>query len=135
MLGKLFSISLLSLVAAAFAFAQNDNPSGQPNVFLENKSKPPKGTTFRTISGVVKDERDNPVRGAIVQLKDTRTSKVIDFPTKDDGKFVFRDLSMSIEYDLTALHGDLKLEKKVSPYDTRNNVTLVFKLEPKPAQQ
>jgi hypothetical protein len=127
---KLHSICLISLVAAAVAFGQQ-NPSNQPNVFLENKSKPPKGTTFRTIQGIVKDESDNPVRGAIVQLKDLRASRVIDFATKDDGKFVFRELSMSTDYELTAQHGEIKsLVKKVSPYDTRNSVTLTFKLEP-----
>lgn len=137
---KFRSIALLSLssVAVALAFApQNQNPSNQPNVFLENKSKPPKGTTFRTIQGIVKDDNDNPVRGAIVQLKDVRVSKVIDFATKDDGKFVFRELSMKNDYELTAEHSGIKSPiRKVSPYDTRNIVTLNFKLEPpKPAQQ
>jgi hypothetical protein len=44
---------------------------------------------------------------------------------------------MSTEYELTAQHGDIKsVVKKVSPYDTRNNVTLTFKLEPaKPEPQ
>ena len=122
-------------MAGVLALAQQ-NPSNQPNVFLENKSKPGKGQTTRTISGSVRDQSDQPIRGAIVQLKDMRTSKVIDYPTKEDGKFVFRELSMSIDYQLTASHGDLKLMKKVSPYDTRNNIDLTFKLEPaKPEQQ
>jgi hypothetical protein len=138
---KVCSISLVLLAAAGWLFAQqspsNQNPSNQPNVFLDNKPKTPKGTIFRTIQGIVKDEKDNPVRSAIVQLKDTRSSKVIDFATKDDGKFVFRELSMTIDYELTAQHGDIKSAvKKVSPYDTRNSVTLTFKLEPpKPPEQ
>jgi len=126
----LCSISLVPLLAGALAFGQQ-NPNNQPNVFLDNKAKPPKGSNARVIQGIVQDESDNPVRGAIVQLKDVNASKVIDFATKDDGKFVFRELSMKNDYELTAQHGDIKsVVKKVSPYDTRNNVTLTFKLEP-----
>jgi len=135
---KIYSISLVSLLAPALAFPQQDqSPSNQPNVFLENKSKPPKPSNARLIQGIVKDENDNPVRGAIVQLKDLRAAKVIDFATKDDGKFIFRELSMSTDYELTAQHGAIKSAvKKVSPYDTRNSVTLTFKLEPaKPEPQ
>ncbi len=129
------SIYLVPLLAVALAFGQQ-NPSNQPNVFLDNKGKPPKASNARIIQGIVEDESDNPVRGAIVQLKDVRASKVIDFATKDDGKFVFRDLSMKNDYELTAQHGDIKVVKKVSPYDTRNNVNLTFKLEPaKPDKQ
>lgn len=136
------SISLASMLAAAIAYGQQSqtnqqNPSNQPNVFLDNKGKPPKPSSARIIQGIVKDENDNPVRGAIVQLKDLRASKVIDFATKEDGRFVFRELSMSNDYELTAQHGEIKSPaKKVSPYDTRNSVTLTFKLEPpKPEQQ
>ncbi len=78
----------------------------------------------------MKDQKDNPISGAIVQLKDMKTSKVVDFPTKDDGKFAFHDLRMDNDYELTAKHGGLTSVKKVTTYDTRKNVVLNFKLEP-----
>ena len=49
----------------------------------------------------MKDASDNPLPDAIVQLKNIKTSKIVDFATKDDGKFVFRDLPMDINYELT----------------------------------
>jgi hypothetical protein len=77
----------------------------------------------------VKDSSDNPLAGAIVQLKDMKTSKIVAFPTKDDGQFIFRDLPMDINYELAAKHGDLTPQvKKVSIYDTRKSVILNFQL-------
>ena len=127
---KLLSISFTCALALGFAQTQQTDPTDRSNVFLENKEKPPKPSEARNISGLVRDQNDNPVRGAIVQLKDMKTSKVIDFPTKDDGKFAFHDLRMDIDYELTAKHDGITSVKKVSIYDTRKNVVLTFKLEP-----
>ena len=81
--------------------------------------------------GTVRDQADNPAPGAIVQLKDLRTSKVVDFVAKDDGKFVFRELRLDVNYELLAKRGDLATPvKKVTIYDTRNQVILTLKLEP-----
>jgi carboxypeptidase family protein len=129
---KLVSLSLLC-AAALPVLAQQTNPNdnNKPSVILENKEKPPKPSDARTISGLVKDQKDNPISGAIVQLKDMRTSKVVDFATHDDGRFIFKDLRMDIDYELTAKHdGVAAATKKVSTYDTRKNVVLTFRLEP-----
>ncbi len=129
---KLLLISITCTCAAALGWAQTGqkDSSDRSNVFLSNEEKPPKPSEARNISGLVRDQYDNPIRGAIVQLKDMKTSKVIDFPTKDDGKFAFHDLRMDIDYELTAKHDGIASLKKVSIYDTRKNVVLTFKLEP-----
>jgi len=127
-LARLFAV-VLSI--AGMACAQQSDPGSKPSVFLENKAKPPKPSNSRTILGVVKDASDNPARSAIVQLKNTRTSKVVDFATKDDGKYAFRELYLDVEYELLAKRGDIVTPlKKVSPYDSRKEVTINFKLEP-----
>ena len=128
---KFVSIVVVSLAIAGFAGAQQSSPSTGPAVVLENKEKPKKDSPYRIIQGIVKDQADNPLAGAIVQLKDTRTSKVIDFATKDDGKFAFRDLSMESNYELVAKRGELAAAvKKVSVYDTRKEVIINFTLQP-----
>ena len=84
---------------------------------------------IRSVSGVVTDTSGRPVKGAVVQLKDTKTSKIVNFATKDDGKFAFRDLSMEINYELLAKRGDVATPvRKVSIYDTRKDVTVNFTL-------
>jgi hypothetical protein len=128
---KLFAVSFAFLAAAGLLSAQAD-PSKHPEATFGNEThKPPKPSQQRTIVGTVKDQQDNPVSGAIVQLKDLRTSKVIDFATKDDGKFAFRELRLDVNYELVAKRGDLVAPtKKVTIYDTRNQVLLNFKLGP-----
>jgi hypothetical protein len=123
-------ILLASLfVLAGFASAQN-GPQQQPNVILQNdRYKPGKESNTRTIDGTVKDASDNPLADAIVQLKNTKTSDIVDFATKEDGKYVFRDLPMDINFELLAKHGNVTTPaKKVSLYDTRNHVIVNFQL-------
>jgi Carboxypeptidase regulatory-like domain len=115
------------LLLAGLAPAQ-EGPDQKPSVFLQNdRTKTVKESNTRVIDGTVKDASDNPVADAIVQLKDTKTSSIVDFATKDDGKFVFRDLPMDITYELLAKHGDVTTPvKKVSVYDTRKHVIVNF---------
>jgi Carboxypeptidase regulatory-like domain len=130
---KLYSVSLLVSISAGIAAAQQTDPNaGKPSVFLENnRYKPPKASNARLIQGMVKDQSDNPVAGAIVLLKNIKTTKVITFATKEDGKYTFKDLFLDADYELLAKHGDLTTPvKKLSVYDTRKEVTINFKLEP-----
>ena len=119
------SFFLLAVLAPA-----QDGPDVKPPVFLQNdRVKNEKESNTRIIDGTVKDASDNPLADAIVQLKNTKTSSVVDFATKDDGKYVFRDLPMDINFELLAKHGDLTTPvKKVSVYDTRKHVIVNFQL-------
>jgi hypothetical protein len=125
----LLPASLVLLVSLGLA-QQSSGPEQKPNVYLQNdRPKNEKDSHTRTIEGTVKDSSDNPLSNSIVQLKDLKTSKLVDFATKEDGKFVFRDLPMDINYELVARHGDLTGPvKKVSVYDTRKSVILNFQL-------
>jgi Carboxypeptidase regulatory-like domain len=129
------SIFLACAAISISAWAQKGS-NDKPSVFLENnRPSNPKDTNTRIVSGFVKDQNDNPIPGAIVQLKNLKTSKVIDFPTKEDGRFTFRDLRMGDDYELIAKHDQLASPaKKVTVYDTRKNIVLTFKLEP-PAKE
>lgn len=133
---KLFCAPLVFLAASGLALAQQTDPSNKPSVVVgNNRPRPTKDTKFRTIQGIVEDQANNPVSGAIVQLKDLRSSKVVDFATKDDGKFAFRDLPFDVNFELLARRGPIATPvKKVSVYDSRKQVTINFKLEPPPAK-
>jgi hypothetical protein len=127
---KIAPVFFLLLACLVHAQKQNPTPDSAPNVFLQNdRPKNEKEGNTRTIDGTVKDASDNPMAYAIVQLKNTKTSNIVNFATKDDGKFVFRDLPMDINYELLAKHGDVATPvKKVSVYDTRKHVILNFQL-------
>lgn len=127
---ELFVVPLVFLAAAGLGTAQQNYPPTQPGVTLENKQKPPKESNSRTIEGTVTDASDNPAENAIVQLKDTKTSQVVDYATKENGKFVFRDLYLDVNYELFAKRGDVTTPvKKISIYDTRKDVVVNFRLE------
>ena len=123
---------LATVLSAPLALAQHNenNPDNQPNVFLENnRPKNSKESNTRTIEGSVKDAADNPLANAIVQLKNLKTSKIVDYPTRDDGKFSFKDLPMDANFELMAKRGAMTAPvKKVTIYDTRKYVILNFQL-------
>jgi len=129
---KLFLLSAMFLGAACLATAQPTDIYNKPSVTLENnRPKPSKDSPYRTIVGTVKDSSDNPLSGAIVQLKNLKTSKIVNFSTKDDGKFTFRDLALDNNFELIAKRGNLvSTVRKVSIFDTRKEVIINFKLEP-----
>ena len=122
------SVPVILLALTGLGFAQQNPPSDQPLPSVgNNRPKPGKESNTRTIEGIVKDAADNPIANAIVELKNTKTSKVVDFPTKDDGKFAFRDLAMDINYELLAKHGGTTTPvRKVSLFDTRKDVVVNF---------
>jgi Carboxypeptidase regulatory-like domain len=125
-----FKILVASFFLLAVLAPAQDGPDLKPPVFLQNdRPKNEKESNTRIIDGTVKDASDNPLADAIVQLKNTKTSTVVDFATKDDGKYVFRDLPMDINFELLAKHGDLATPvKKVSVYDTRKHVIVNFQV-------
>src|SRR5271154_5513741 len=103
----------LLLLASIAPAQQSSQPNDKTDVYLQNdRPKNEKDSKTRTIQGTVKDSADNPLAEAIVQMKDLKSSKIVDFVTKDDGKFVFRDLPMDINYELAAKHGDLTAPAK-----------------------
>jgi hypothetical protein len=129
-LGKFAPVFLLALASVAPAQHENPSPGDNSNVFLQNnRTKSEKESNTRTIDGTVKDASDNPVTEAIVQLKNTKTASVVDYVTKDDGRYVFSDLPLDVNFELLAKHGDVTTPvKKVTIYDTRKHVIVNFQV-------
>lgn len=128
--GKTVSLACLALALGSWLAPAQDGPEQKPSVFLQNnRTKNEKDSNTRVIDGIVKDAADNPQTQAIVQLKNLKTSSVVDFVTRDDGRYVFRDLPMDINFELVAKHGDIIAPvKKVSVFDTRKHVIVNFQL-------
>lgn len=128
--GKFAPVFLLVLASLALAQRENPSPGDNSNVILQNnRTKSEKESNTRTIDGTVKDAADNPLTEAIVQLKNTKTASIVDYVTKDDGRFVFSDLPMDVNFELLAKHGDITTPvKKVSIYDTRKRVIVNFQV-------
>lgn len=86
----------------------------------------------RAVAGVVRGETDDPVEGAVVQLKDTKTLKIRSYITKADGVFRFFGLSTNADYELRADFKNLSSPTKtLSIFDSRKQAVINLKVEPK----
>lgn len=96
-------------------------PLGSLGNHDDDKDKPDKKSlTERPVTGVVTDADGKPIVGAVVQLKNTRTQKVLSLLTREKGEYQFSGLSKDIDYQLTAVSKDHSSETHtLSMYDPR----------------
>jgi len=114
------------LVCALFCFAALAHPQAQPPVVGENA-----GTT-RSIEGTVLSASGQPVPGARVLLKDTKTLQVRSYIAQSDGRYHFYGLSTDINYQVRAeANGFTSKTKMVSVFDSHKVIQLDLKLTKK----
>ncbi len=116
----------VSFFAAAIVFSgsllnaqskQQTDPTYHPDP-MYSKSQKKKMDKYRMVHGIVKDERDNPLKGALVNLKNLKTNQTTTYITKADGKYTFDELSREQDYELSAaFSGKTTPVKKISHYD------------------
>jgi hypothetical protein len=134
----------MSLLAASAALAlpqatQTPTPDGnKPSVYVggdnPNRTEKKDKSRMRDVKGAVRDQNENPVEGALVKIREIRTGKTITSRTGKDGSYVFHDLSMDNDYELTATRDDSEpAVRRLSQYDTRKPATINLHLEPKKA--
>ncbi len=133
---KIFAV-LLSFLgwASGFVLAQSSSiPTEKPNVFLQRDPKVDK-SRLRDLKGIAKDENGQTLDGVIVQLKDLKSGTIIDFRTKDDGRYLFYDLNMDQNYEVRVMKDGFESPamKKLTKYDTRKPAVLDFELQHKKA--
>jgi carboxypeptidase family protein len=118
-LGALALIGIL-LVMAPEAVAQGRN---------KKKADP-----TRSVQGVVSGPDDGAVKGAIVQLKNTKTLQIRSFITQENGAYYFHELNPDHEYELSAedqKSGTVSSTRRLSSFDSQKLATINLKLNPK----
>jgi hypothetical protein len=128
---KLLPVLLFALSGAALA-QEAPNPGEPSHAILQPEEKPNK-SRLRDLKGKVEDTNGGAIEGASVRLKDLKTGEVVNTQTKDDGSYIFYDLNMDIDYELSASHEgfDGPVTKRVTQYDTRKPAVRNFELERK----
>ncbi len=87
--------------------------------------------SHRDVAGIVMMQDESPVSGAVVKLKNLRTLQVRSFITQADGKYVFQNLSSSVDFELKAeFKGMASANRSLTIYDTRLDPVINLKLEP-----
>ena len=122
------------LFSAVLAFAwQYGPPSTGPVLGLGRGSSEPKREKppeFRTLTGVVLDKADSPVKDAVVYLKNRKTKVLTTYIADADGAFRFPNLSRTQDYELYAeLKGQKSPVKTLSSFDSRTNAKINLYVE------
>jgi hypothetical protein len=94
--------------------------------------KPKEDANVRTVSGTVMNDADQPIEGAVVQLKNTKSLEVRSFRTQQDGNYHFSALSTNIDYELKAIKdGETSSSRTLSVFDSRPKPVINLKIEAK----
>ena len=81
--------------------------------------------TTRIVSGMVMDAAENPIQGAIIELTDLQTKKVLDIYSQGGGQYQFTDLRFDHDYTVKATYkGESSEARQVSSIDTRWHLVL-----------
>jgi hypothetical protein len=114
MLKRLAAVVFVFALASA-AFAQNDKKN-QPNE--------------RSVSGVVTNSSGAPLKGAVVQLENTKTLQIRSFIATDDGTYIFNGLNTDVDYQLSAQwSGKRSGTKTLSSFDSRPQVKINLEIK------
>ena len=86
----------------------------------------------RSVQGSVEDSSGNLIDGAVVQLKNTKSLKVISYITQKEGTYSFLGLSKDVDYEIKAdFRGGSSPVRTLSVYDSRKKAIINLKVEPK----
>jgi hypothetical protein len=104
-------------------------PAGPGNAILDSAAWA-QNIGMRTVSGTVLSAASQPVVGATVFLKNTKTKTIRSFDSLANGHFHFAQVDMSIDFDLWAEKNGKKTETKtVSSWDARKDFITELKFK------
>ncbi len=87
---------------------------------------------LRMVQGSVTDAQENPIVGAVVQLKNTKTLQVRSFITLENGAYQFHGLDPNVDYTLKAdYQGASSAVRTLSAFDSRRQPVINLKIEGK----
>lgn len=132
----LFAATLAS--AWQFPGGTGSPPSSGPTWGLGRGSSEPKREKppeFRTLTGVVMDKAESPVKDAVVYLKNRKTNKILTYVADAAGAYRFPNLSRKEDYEVYAELKDQKSPvKTLSSFDSRTNAKINLYVEPTDAK-
>jgi hypothetical protein len=83
----------------------------------------------RIVTGKVVNKDGDPIGGAIVYLKDSRSNGVKTYIANDSGEYRFGDLSQDTDYELWAESGGVRSKsREISSFDNERKFYFVFKV-------
>ena len=103
-----------------------------PSAVLAQKKKKKKGKPTKSVTGLVTNESEEGLEGAVVQLKNTRTLQVKTFIADEGGSYYFHGLDPAVDYEIKARYQEsTSRTRTVSSFDSRDKVIYNFKIKVK----
>jgi Carboxypeptidase regulatory-like domain len=125
-------IGVSVLVSSGSSWGQAQPPVVGQNSGTTRSTRGISGATTRSIGGTVLDAANQPIAGAIVLLKNTKSLQVRSYIAQPDGSYRFYGLSTEINYQLRAqAKGMTSKTKTVSVFDSHKVVKLDLKINRK----
>ena len=121
-------------VSLALATALTACAAAQVNLPLNGASSEPtpKNTrpTSKMLTGTVADKSEQPISGAVVYLKNSKTLVVKSFFTQENGSYRFPQLALNTDYEIWAeKDGKKSGTKGVSQFDDRYAPTVNLRID------
>ncbi len=96
----------------------------------ETKAEKRQAASERVVTGTVRDADGTAINGAVVQLKDVRSTQVRSFITQTNGSYHFSGLKLDNDYELQARYnGKTSGWKTLSVFDSRKEPVINLKLD------
>lgn len=96
---------------------------------LPSHAQVPAQPTVRTLSGSVTDPNHEPIRGAVVELRNNKSNEVISYLTDTSGHYNFKRLDGNTDYDVWVLfRGRRTTTRSISKFDNHMAKVLNFTL-------
>ena len=116
-------------IVAALAVLLSGTPAVHAQALLDGAVSD-KDEQVRALTGQVVDSREQPIAGAIVYLKNTKTMAVKTFIVGQDGMYRFNALSPNVDYEVHAEHDAKKSDTKtLSSFDSRKTANINLKIK------
>jgi len=124
---KLFVSLALATALTACAAAQVNLPlNGASSEPTPKKTRP----TSKMLTGTVTDKSEQPISGAVVYLKNSKTLVVKSFFTQENGSYRFPQLALNTDYEIWAeKDGKKSSTKGVSQFDDRSAPTVNLRID------
>ena len=117
---KFFAVLALAAIVATCAVAQVNLPLGGSGP----SAKKPRPTS-KMLTGTVTDKSEQPIVGAVVYLKNSKSLVVKSFFTQQDGTYRFPQLALNTDYEIWAEKDGKKSDTKgISQFDDRFTPTV-----------
>lgn len=123
---KVFAALALVTMFATCAVGQINLPLGGTGGPSTKKPRP----TSKMLTGTVTDKSDQPIPGAVVYLKNSKSLVVKSFFTQQDGSYRFPQLALNTDFEIWAEKDGKKSDSKnISQFDDRFTPTVNLRID------